>query len=138
MFNVFRDKLGLQENDSVNITGVLIKYKKQKKVLQHTHLKLSKLEDENVSLKLNVQDLNRKNSYLTKQILKLGGKPDAENARVIENDPGKPNKNNVDLKALSEENEALRKGLHEILEGLQQKKKGGVYFNFSFCNKNSF
>lgn len=119
LFNIFRDKLGLQENDSVNISGVLIKYKKQKKALQHAQLKVSKLEDENVALKLNVQELNRKNSNLSKG----GGKADAENA--LGKGVDKLNESaDVDLKALSEENEALRKGLHEILDGLKQKRKG--------------
>lgn len=109
----------------MNVNGVLIKYKKQKKALEYAKLKLTKLEDENIDLKLKMQNLNRNNANLSRKLLKIGGKPDTELDKSLEQ-PVIEN-SDEDMKILVEENEALRKGLHEVLEGLQ-KKIGTPFF----------
>lgn len=126
----FRDKLGLEEDDTVNVTGVLIKYKKQKKALQSAQLKLSKLENENVALKMKVQDLNRKNVSLNKQVARMDGAPDESTSISDKGHLVKQFENTEEeMKLLAEENEALRKGLHEILESLR-KKNGTIIIVF--------
>lgn len=81
-----------------------------------------------------MQDLNRKNANPSKQTLKFGG---------ISNTEAKDNANEFsdEMRALAEENEALRKGLHEILDGLQRKNGDIVLLLFwllimvNFCFK---
>lgn len=124
----------MQENDSINVNGVLIKYKKQKKALQNIHLQLSKLEDENVDLKIKIKDLNRKNAKLSKEILKLGGVLDESATAPSEksNISKISSETHEEMKSLVEENEALRKGLHEILQSLQNKNGTATFINEFF------
>lgn len=70
--------------------------------MQSVQLKLSKFEDENVALKMQILDLSRKN-------------------RTPDESKVKSHNADEQMKVLAEENEALRKGLHEILESLQNK-----------------
>lgn len=116
----FRDKLGLREDENINVGDILIKYKKQKKALQNAHVQLSKLEEENINLKLKVQVLSRKSASLSKQILKVGRTPNCEYTAAVETE-NHLNETDNELKVLAEENEALRKGMHEILESLHKK-----------------
>ncbi|XP_018571875.1 centrosomal protein of 290 kDa [Anoplophora glabripennis] len=116
---VLRTKLGMSEDEQLNLSGFAAKQSKHKKELEVLKKKLTKMEEEKLSLKSETQKLNRMLSSLTDQILELGHKPIYDN--VTERKPISVDLKNEN-KALVDENEALRKGMHEILNSINVKK----------------
>ncbi|KAI4458205.1 centrosomal protein [Holotrichia oblita] len=125
-----RSKLGLTDEDVVCITGTLLKEKKQKKLLHELQKNIDKLEEENLSLRLEIQNIGNKTRITEKsnvsQTLKSevdssNKTKDKQQSQSIENTI-----NEEAHKAVVDENEALRKGLHEILDSLQTRPDKGL------------
>lgn len=98
----------------MNVGGVLLKYKKQKKALQKLQLQHSRMEEEYVSAKLKLKEICKQND---------------ENVSTTQTE---------ELKGLYEENEALRKGLHEVLESIQKRSGTFCCFNFGRVHNNFY
>lgn len=115
----FRDKLGMSEDEQVNVSGFATKQSKYKKELDTLKKKLTKLEEDKLSSSSEIHKLNRMICSLTDQILELDQKPIYFNVtehKLVSTDLKNENK------ALVDENEALRKGMHEILNSINVKK----------------
>lgn len=113
---------------------MIIKERKDKKLLHHSQEKLKLAEEKLLESKLEIQKLNRiinnlsgKNSNGDDEYLKP-----VENNSTIETLEKSNFKHDKCMDALVEENEALRKGLHEILETLNKKKGIFTHFGFDF------
>lgn len=136
---ILRSKLGLKENESVSIGGVIIKQRKQKKMLKSIQEELNRIKEEKLEKELEIQNLNRVVANLSDQVINLGGKPQKQTVEEKQKKAAKPVEKTGDqakeMLNLVEENEALRKGLHEILSSVN-KKKGmlTLYFRNTFCN----
>ncbi|XP_050500647.1 centrosomal protein of 290 kDa [Diabrotica virgifera virgifera] len=114
-----REIVGLSEEDQVNLSSYTSKQRKLKKENDHLKHQMMNKEESILQLKTELQKLNRANASLTSQILELGHKPLHESkvsAPTIDFDSKEDNK------ALVEENEALRKGLHEVMSCINDKK----------------
>ncbi|CAH0553139.1 unnamed protein product [Brassicogethes aeneus] len=120
-----RNKLGMSEDEEISLTGTVKIKNKNSKVNQDLKKQLTKLDEENLNLKSRIQKLTKTVSSLQNQIFDLGCKPDNN---LIENF-SKPNATESilldkdELKGIIEENEALRKGMHEILNSINTKKE---------------
>lgn len=111
-----RQKLSLPEDATVTgIKSVVSKQQKQKKVLQQLYKQNSELEEEKINLKL-------KNKELSKVISKLfnGNEIVFDTSQQYEG-VGNDEVDNVSYSEITEENAALRKGLHEILDTVRAK-----------------
>lgn len=108
---------------------MVIKERKDKKLLHYSQEKLKLAEEEILESKLEIQKLNKIINNFSDQ----PGNGDVEYVKLVKNKStiGTSEKHDYNgdqyMKALAEENEALRKGLHEILETLNKKK--GTYLN---------
>lgn len=90
--------------------------------------KLKNAEEEINESKLEIQRLNRTISNLSEQIVNgdvMSNSKVAKSNLQIKTSENLNYNSEQCMKALTEENEALRKGLHEILETLNKKK--GMY-----------
>lgn len=110
----------------INVTGYNTKQRRYKKELDNMRKELSNVEEEKLELRSEVQKLQKIVSSLSDQILDLGQKPQPAGfvGKMVKTDDFKTF--NKDLKNLSEENEALRKGLHEILNSINERKGNRV------------
>lgn len=108
--------MGISPTDTVNVNGVLLKKRRQKKQIQKFEKRLEEVEEEILGYKNDIQKKNRTIANLCDQLEKLGTKPDLKTI------PSEHSSKNEDMLALCEENEALRKGLHEILESINKKR----------------
>ncbi|GJQ81526.1 hypothetical protein Trydic_g4888 [Trypoxylus dichotomus] len=115
-----RSKLGLTDEDTVCVTDTLIKEKRQKKIHHELRKKVTKLEEENLSLRLEIQTFGKTED------------PEKNGKTEITQEKQQTPSREVNLineaahKAVVEENEALRKGLHEILNSLQTRTDNGM------------
>lgn len=98
--------------------------------MENVRKELNNIEEEKLELRSEVQKLQKIISSLSDQILDLGQKPQCSYmSKIIKTDDFKTF--NIDLKNLSEENEALRKGLHEILNSINERKgKSDLYCRY--------
>ncbi|KAG5876194.1 hypothetical protein JTB14_001937 [Gonioctena quinquepunctata] len=115
---VLRDQLGLPE-DQVDMSSFTHKMKRTKKETEALKISLGKKEEQSIQLKMEIHKLNKTISSLANQIISLGEKPDFDNLQSFASKDDCFGKEN---KVLSEENEALRKGMHEILNSINIKK----------------
>ncbi|CAH2009812.1 unnamed protein product [Acanthoscelides obtectus] len=116
-----RHQLGISEDEQVDISISTQKERKVQKEIDHLKQKISKREDYVLTLKSEIHQLNQVNASLTNQILQLGHKPVYGKLSSVPDVSCKE-----ELKALVEENEALRKGMHEILNSVNAKKAGSL------------
>nr|CAI5868961.1 unnamed protein product [Callosobruchus analis] len=114
---VLRHQLGIPEDESIDTSIATQKERKFQKEIDHLKQKISKREDYVLSLKTELHQLNQVNASLTNQIVELGHKPVYGKLSTM---PDRVCKE--EFKAIIEENEALRKGLHEILNSVNAKK----------------
>ncbi|XP_048522756.1 centrosomal protein of 290 kDa [Dendroctonus ponderosae] len=99
-----RDRLGITSDVDIEIDPELInESKKEKKMIAKLQAQLRHHQEENIGLKLEAKSLKQ-------QIATFLNEPKSEAGAN-------------DIKALSEENEALRKGLHEILNSVRVKNE---------------
>lgn len=136
-FFIFSIKCGIPDDEEVDINGVLLRKRRQSKESEKLQKHINTLEDEKLSLKGEIQKLNRKLSVLSSQILDSGGKlsidtetetNDSTSIKLVKQDSKQGRE-----KELLEENEALRKGLHEILESVQAKNGKYLQRNHKLC-----
>lgn len=130
MFQFFlRQKLGLSEDEIIGVQTIITKQQKQKKALQHLFKTNTNLEEQIIALKMKNKELNKIISDLSDRVCTVCGdslvldnafKKDATSENIDEVDGNR-------YKEIVEENDALRKGLHEILDKLHA--KDGI-FNF--------
>ncbi|KAK5649525.1 hypothetical protein RI129_000554 [Pyrocoelia pectoralis] len=126
--NALRNKLGVSEDEEVSVGGVLLKQHKQTRNLDKLEKHITELEEDKLNLRTEIQQLNRKMSSLSLKLLNsnemisnLEDTTDADRQNI------KPDldKHSVESKQeyidLLEENEGLRKGLHEVLESIQSR-----------------
>ncbi|VEN56292.1 unnamed protein product [Callosobruchus maculatus] len=113
---VLRHHLGISEDDHIDTTIATQKERKFQKEIDHLKQKIAKREDYVLSLKTELHQLNQVNASLTNQILELGHKPVYGKMSKVPEEVRKE-----EFKAIVEENEALRKGLHEILNSVNAK-----------------
>lgn len=86
---------------------------------------LNKIKEEKLEKELEIQNLNRVVANLSDQVLNMGGKPNKKTAERKQKKTTIVTEEKYDSKEmmnLVEENEALRKGLHEILSSVNKKK----------------
>ncbi|KAK4881329.1 hypothetical protein RN001_004648 [Aquatica leii] len=122
--SALRNKLGIADDEEISMATVLLKQYKQSKGHDKLHKKIHDLEEEKLTLKSDVQKLQRKVFSLSSQLLDVNEKSSFDS---ITNEFNKKNyehdKNSEQYNKLLEENEGLRKGLHEILESIQDKNE---------------
>ncbi|XP_031338487.1 centrosomal protein of 290 kDa isoform X2 [Photinus pyralis] len=124
--SALRNKLGVPEDEEVSIAGVLLKQHKQSRSVDKLEKQLTELEEDKLNLKSEIQQLNRKVSTLSLKLLHsnemISNVEDATNSNAhnvkldLDNHSVEGKQEYVEL---LEENEGLRKGLHEILESIQ-------------------
>lgn len=102
------------------VYSALSKQQKQKKALQQLSKENANLEEEKISLRI-------KNKELTKVISNLFEETDA-NVAIKDKDCDEID--GVMYKEIVEENEALRKGLHEILDKIHAKDGTQILYCF--------
>ncbi|KRT82716.1 hypothetical protein AMK59_4417 [Oryctes borbonicus] len=119
-----RSKLGLTYEDVVYVTDTLLKEKKQTKFLHELHKKVTQLEEENLSLHLEIQTSGKTTD--TAQISKTKADTSLQTQDKKQTPADAYLVNAETHKAVVEENEALRKGLHEILSSLQTRAVNGL------------
>lgn len=114
--------MGISQDDTVNISGYTSKQKKLKKEIEYLKHQLSNKEETILQLKTENHKINRTALSLTNQILELGHKPsyESKHKQAVSDDVSRYSKE--EMKSLAEENEALRKGLHEIMDSIKNKK----------------
>ncbi|KAJ8934432.1 hypothetical protein NQ318_017133 [Aromia moschata] len=117
--SVLRDKLGVPEDEQLTTGSYTTKQKKQRREFEALKKQFGKTEEEKLDLKSELHRLNGIISSLTNQILDLGHKPQYDQMRTENATDWDLRKEN---KALVDENEALRKGMHEILNSVNVKK----------------
>lgn len=103
------------------IAGTLAKEKKQKKLLHELQKKMNTLEEENLSLRLEIQNCGNKSRIVEQSNVSetLKSELDSSHETKERKEPIETSINEDAHKAVVDENEALRKGLHEILASLQ-------------------
>nr|XP_022901566.1 centrosomal protein of 290 kDa isoform X1 [Onthophagus taurus] len=115
-----RSRLGLNEEDNVAVTSIEIKTKKLERKIDDLKVKMVKMEEEKVSLRCKNQNQSKIINELTKKLNELNvGEILFDENEICENVTKESHE------VVVEENEALRRGLHEILESLQQRKDKG-------------
>nr|XP_023020845.1 centrosomal protein of 290 kDa [Leptinotarsa decemlineata] len=114
-----REQIGLSQEDVVNLNGYTSKMKIMKKELDTVRDHLLKKEEQWLHLKIVTHKLNQTISSLANQLLDLGQKPKYDNLKEF---VSREENLREDNKVLCEENEALRKGMHEILNSINTKK----------------
>ncbi|CAH1173755.1 unnamed protein product [Phaedon cochleariae] len=119
--DILREKLGIPIEEELSLGEYTSKQKKMIKELGMLRNQLSKKDDKAIHYKLEVRKLNHAISSLTRQIIDLGQEPQYNNFENVNDDRFK-NEN----KTLAEENEALRKGMHEILHSINMKKTASL------------
>ncbi|XP_063976076.1 centrosomal protein Cep290 [Diachasmimorpha longicaudata] len=139
-----RQKLGLPEDEEVSIEGVTSRHQQEAEIKNQLMQKNSGLEQENVDLKADIRTLKYKLNKLGEKIIMSREASDSRR-RSLRSDPSASvnwvaeqeiislkHKTEMDglqenIRMIVEENEALRKGLHEILDSIHdQDGKGTV------------
>ncbi|XP_056644391.1 centrosomal protein of 290 kDa [Diorhabda sublineata] len=116
-----RETSGLTQEEKVDLVGYTSKQRKLKKENEHLKNQLTIKDETIVKLKTEVHKLNKTVTSLTNQILELGHEPSHEFVEMF----SFPRENSLikkENKSLVEENEALRKGLHEVMACINEKK----------------
>ncbi|XP_044259542.1 centrosomal protein of 290 kDa-like isoform X2 [Tribolium madens] len=101
-----RDRLGITSDEFVNTSAITAKQKQQKREISSLKKQVQKLKEEKLELRMQIH--NQKH---------MSEQPDTSRSQ----DEDISTKNQI--KALVEENEALRKGMHEILDSLNTRKE---------------
>lgn len=124
---VLREKLQLAPKAPIVTNGVISKQQKQKKLIHNLQNQIELLEDEKLQFKVKQRKYNNQFKNLEEQIIKLGGTPildESHESSVKQITIIKSNDKNeykTRFKEAVEENDALRKGMHEILESIKIK-----------------
>ncbi|XP_011300810.1 centrosomal protein of 290 kDa isoform X2 [Fopius arisanus] len=139
-----RKKLGLPEEEEVSIEGVTLRHQQEATMKNQLMQKNSALEQENVDLKADIRTLRYRLNKLGEKILLSR---DATTSRRKSIRPDTSNNDNwiaeheiialkhktemdglqENVRVVIEENEALRKGMHEILDSIRdQDGKGPI------------
>lgn len=110
--------MGLSEDDIVSVKSVVSKQQKQQKALQDLQKANIKLEEEKIALRMKNQKLNK---------LMLEEASESTDVKVVNERNGIDKQLHQDI---VEENEAMRKGLHEILDKLHAKEGNTINYLF--------
>lgn len=124
----------MEEDDNLDSISVPHRRSKKAKEISELNKKLSKYEEENLNLRSRNQKLNRHIAKLSDQIVDLGHDP--KECSLSRHDGKKTDYllTKEETTAIIEENEALRKGMHEILNSINAKKGMYIYANnYIFC-----
>lgn len=130
-----REKLGIKDDDEIITNTNFPLRRKQGKELRKLQKQVKLQEENELNLRMEIQKLNRVASVLANQILELGETPEAdldELKDVVRRQMPDEEERRLDASGsesvslekysgVVEENEALRKGLHEILESIHLK-----------------
>lgn len=116
-----RNRIGLSEDDIVSVKSVVSKQQKQQKALQDLQKANIKLEDEKIALRLKNQQLNK---------LMLQEASETTDVKAVDEIDGVDKQKHQDI---VEENEAMRKGLHEILDKLHAKEGNILNIHSLIC-----
>ncbi|XP_066247747.1 centrosomal protein of 290 kDa [Euwallacea similis] len=109
-----RSELGLSPQNTIDIDPrMLTESKKQIKLIEKLQLENRNLQEERVKLKMEIKSFKKQIALVNLEYQDTKINEDLTKNHSIQGD------RSVDVKALSEENEALRKGLHEILNSVQ-------------------
>lgn len=115
-------------------SGIIAKQHKQKKLINNLQNKLELNEDEKIQYKIKIRRYKSYVGNLKEQIVKLGHEPILTDD--ISETPKKQVKEKKDYGEIEkkfneavEENDALRKGMHELLESIRS-KNGNICISF--------
>lgn len=123
IFNNFSEKCGLPLDIPISKNSVMSKQRKQKKLINNLQNQIEILEDEKLQIKVELQKCKRLLSVVEsrKEIDEVQEKPKPQKVEEVKTD--KPDAGyKKKFVELTDENEALRKGMHEILESIRAKK----------------
>ncbi|XP_015122531.1 centrosomal protein cep290 [Diachasma alloeum] len=139
-----RQKLGLPDDEEISIEGVTLRHQQEVEIKNQLVQKNSALEQENVDLKADIRTLKYRLNKLGEKIIMSRDASDSRR-KSLRSDPSTnvnwvaeqeivtlKHKAEMDglqenIRMVVEENEALRKGLHEILDSIHdQDGKGTV------------
>ncbi|KAF5307268.1 hypothetical protein FQR65_LT06984 [Abscondita terminalis] len=122
--SALRNKLGIGEDEDVSVATVLLKQYKQSKGHDKLHKQIHYLEEEKLNLKTEIQQLQRRISSLSLQGLNTNERDQLDSVGTqTSQEKSLLNNENDKYNQLLEENEGLRKGLHEILNSIQEKNE---------------
>ncbi|KAK6617062.1 hypothetical protein RUM44_005419 [Polyplax serrata] len=128
-----REKLGLTVSEEVDTSGVSLRIKKDEELMKNLKYKLDRKEEELIKAKLK----NRKIVTMLK-MLPTDGAESVSNTVQLEESKQESNKHvcleqTEKLKFIIKENDALRKGMHEILESIREQDGCGLVEVQSSC-----
>lgn len=134
LFICFREKLGLDlDDESSTHVATLSTRRKQNAKYRKLQDQIKVYEENELRLRMEIQKLSRVGSVLSKQVLELGETPEAslDGKAIVEGEVKEEKlvetrieKEGVPLEkyqSVVEENDALRKGLHEIMDSIHLK-----------------
>lgn len=114
-----RDRLGLSISDEIDTSGVVLKYKKDEELMQNLKCQLNRKEEELIKVKLKCRKLmTSAKMFPSKAIMQCPVK--FENKKLQTDTSQLDEKLPVKLELILKENDALRKGMHEILESIRE------------------
>ncbi|XP_039287581.1 centrosomal protein of 290 kDa [Nilaparvata lugens] len=118
-----RDKLGLDVESVVRIEGVIARRQRDQNKIEELSRQVENANDSQIQLKLENRELNKTITSLQDKLKDLGLQTKIE--LVLPSIPEKIDADNekeeaqARLKEMIDENEALRKGMHEILDSIR-------------------
>lgn len=127
--------MGLPEDEEISIEGVTLRYQQEAKIRNELMQNKSALEQENIDLKADIRTLKYRLNKLGEKIIMSRDAPDSRK-KALRSEPSNVNwvaeqeiitlKHKADMDEIQgnvrmviEENEALRKGMHEILDSIR-------------------
>ncbi|GLV41129.1 Centrosomal protein 290kDa [Carabus blaptoides fortunei] len=110
-----REKLGLPLDAPISKNGIISKQRKLKKLIRNLQNQIEVLEDEKLQMKVDLQKYKRSTELETDTKMQLGDEADLASEQNYKKQ----------FTEMAEENEALRKGMHEILESIRAKNESG-------------
>ncbi|KAF7992720.1 hypothetical protein HCN44_005064 [Aphidius gifuensis] len=131
----FREKLGMTDEEEISIDGVSSKHQEEIRIKNQLLLNNASLEQENLDLKADIRTLRYKLTKLGEKVITARDKTDSR-VKPYQSDRSNINwvaeqeiismRHNAEIDELQknaqiviEENEALRKGMHEILDSIR-------------------
>lgn len=112
--------MGISNEEVISLTGYNSKARRRQKELEILNKKIQNIQEENIQLKFQIHEINKTNSSLSNQLTDLGQKT---SHNFSKNSGFEKNIQITDeIKNLVEENEALRRGMHDILDSINTKK----------------
>ncbi|KAF5299147.1 hypothetical protein FQA39_LY02320 [Lamprigera yunnana] len=121
--SALRNKLGIAEDEDISVAAILLKQYKQSKQSNKMQKQINVLEEEKLSLKSEIQQMQRKISSLSLQTINTHGSKEKETNQIQYLIQADYKQHTEQYVKLLEENEGLRKGLHEILISIQGKNE---------------